>query len=86
MPFSLMPDRCRVGLLTELLAIPEKPAFVGIGFANGHIAGVRSDGVIGGRQRITEGSRRLSGLQRDQRREQERGKKGECVLHVRVIW
>ena len=70
----------------ELLAMPENPALAGIGFAIGHIAGVMSDGVIGDRQRIAEGSRRLGSVQRGQRREQERGKEGECVLHVRVIW
>ena len=67
MPFALMPDRCRVGMLTELFAIPENPALAGIGFAIGHIAGVMSDGVIGDRQRITECCWRLSGVQRGQR-------------------
>ena len=85
-PFTLMPKRCRVGLLTELFAMPEKPAFVGVGFANGHIAGVGSDGVIGGRQRIAKGGRRLCGVQRGQRRDQQGDEEFEGMFHVQVIW
>ena len=62
-PFPPVPENHRIGQLTILFPVSEKPPGAGIRRAMGHAAGENTDGIIGNRQRIAKGAPLLGGVQ-----------------------